>query len=528
MSEYVIVVKQDVLLCTKLARNLIINLQEIAVSQRALQVWINQEQPSSVRLIIDLIEEELFVDRLPALYLWELIAYAKRQKARRFPSTEFVRYSFTQSIKLPWQTIEGELWLSGFNEDQLLIELLSWFHESEVVVQGVYSSMSVWQSVLQKTWFYKHRSKSNLLRSSLVLLVRISSQDFRQILFINGFIRTNRLIHLESEMADEQMPILIQEVNLLEKFARSQKILGATEKINIFYLAKDDDECQIALLAFQNSVFSNQSHPRSFVSMQSLVSDVHMSEISGRLMALTLGNAQFKSDYYPKIVQQVEAVKKTTWALWITWTIGVLFLLGYCFSYLTHEYETEKVIHQLNQVEQTHQNYIARYMNNYEVPYLKNFSLNNMKASVDALELIRSLQQDLRLEPILVPISQVLTRFPQVSLSTLSIETETQHNKTTQNSLTTTTLAGERFKQVVMSLIIEVSAESQLSDKIEQVNQLVAALKSVDPKRLAQVNITKIPFTIDSSQPLKFNLEETSTSDKIYVPFELTVLIVYE
>jgi hypothetical protein len=201
-------------------------------------------------------------------------------------------------------------------------------------------------------------------------LVRISSQDFRQILFINGFIRTNRLIHLESEMADEQMPILIQEVNLLEKFARSQKILGATEKINIFYLAKDDDECQIALLAFQNSVFSNQSHPRSFVSMQSLVSDVHMSEISGRLMALTLGNAQFKSDYYPKIVQQVEAVKKTTWALWITWTIGVLFLLGYCFSYLTHEYETEKVIHQLNQVEQTHQNYIARYMNNYEVPYL--------------------------------------------------------------------------------------------------------------------------------------------------------------
>lgn len=70
MTEYIVVVKQDVLICTKLVQGLIVDMQEVGHSQRTLQVWLNNEQPQSLTLILDLIEEELYVDRHPSLYTW--------------------------------------------------------------------------------------------------------------------------------------------------------------------------------------------------------------------------------------------------------------------------------------------------------------------------------------------------------------------------------------------------------------------------------------------------------------------------
>lgn len=528
MTEYIVVVKQDVLICTKLVQGLIVDMQEVGHSQRTLQVWLNNEQLQSLTLILDLIEEELYVDRHPSLYTWELKPYAERQLHRRFPSTEFSRYLFTKSAALPWQTVEGDLWLSGFNEDQILRNLLQWFSVAEVIVTAIHSSMSIWQRVLQKTWFDQRRLQVHFNHSSLVLLVRVSEQDFRQLLFVNGFIRTNRLINLEARVIDEQMPILIQEVNLLEKFARTQKLLQPTQKLTIFYLAREEEERAIALSAFQNSMFSEHTRSGHFTSMQSLIADLNLVQLYDRLLVLTLSNNRLKSDYQPKIVQQVRAVKQGTWALWIIWKVGFLALIGYGVSYVTHQHETDQATQRLAQVKQSQQSYVARYMNYYEIPFLDQFALSDIKATIDAMDAIRTLQRDQQLAPVLVPVSHVLNRHPQVALFALSIEGDAAGRGAEQNRQIQSKASDGRFKQLVLSLTIEVSAKSRLAEKIEQVNQIVSELSSIEPKRLVGAKLTKVPFNVDSGQALKFNLEDGLTSDKLYIPFEVTVQIAYE
>lgn len=122
----------------------------------------------------------------------------------------------------------------------------------------------------------------------------------------------------------------------------------------------------------------------------------------------------------------------------------------------------------------------------------------------------------------------MLNRHPQVALFALSIEGDAAGRGAEQNRQIQSKASDGRFKQLVLSLTIEVSAKSRLAEKIEQVNQIVSELSSVEPKRLVGAKLTKVPFSVDSGQALKFNLEDGLTSDKLYIPFEVTVQIAYE
>ena len=231
MFEYIIVVKQAKLVCVKLKQHLVITMAEIESNQKALTHWLKIHKVERVKLILDLMEEELYVDHHPSLYTWELKTYAERQQKRRFPVTDFSRYQLTSSIQLPWSSIKGELLVSGFNEDAIVISLMNWLDKAEILVESIHSSMSILYTMLINTWFETRSDKVSFKSQSIVMLVRVGEQDFRQLLFVNGVIRTSRQVHLDADDYKGQMQILLQELNVLEKFAKSQKMISATDEI---------------------------------------------------------------------------------------------------------------------------------------------------------------------------------------------------------------------------------------------------------------------------------------------------------
>jgi hypothetical protein len=144
------------------------------------------------------------------------------------------------------------------------------------------------------------------------------------------------------------------------------------------------------------------------------------------------------------------------------------------------------------------------------------------------MDAIRTLQKDQQLAQLLVPVSQVLNLHTQVALFALSMEGDTAGRGVEQNRQIQSKASDGRFKQLVLSLTIEVSAKSRLAEKIEQVNRIVNELSSIEPKRLVGAKLTKVPFSVDSGQALKFNLEDGLKSETLYIPFEVTVQIAYE
>lgn len=527
MTEFILVLTQDVIMCAHLKQHLLISMDEVPHSQTALLHWLNRHQVKRVKVILDLQEEELYVDRHPNLFPWEMKAYAERQVHKRFPATDFSRFLYTQSPKLPWQTVSGDIWLSGFNEDDIIQKLINWLEDAEVMVESFHSSMSLLKALLMKTWFNHRSLQQQFNQQTQVLLVRVAAQDFRQLLIVKGHIRTNRQIHIDAKEPDEQMRLLIQEVNLLDKFAKTQKMLDPQATLAIFFLGQDREDSLQASTAFQNSVFAKTSPVKHFTDLQSMIADLTLDQLYQRLLVRSLSSFGLKSDYQPHLVKQVQAIRQASLAVWVLWFTGVVFLLGYVMTFMTQQHEREQANLRLSQVSQAQQSYITRYMTYNDIPILSEFSLSDIKGAMDAQDAIKQMQQQQTIEAMLVPISQVLSRHPSVTLLDVVIEADSVQATNAPKNTTKATQDG-RFKRVLLSLVIEVTPSSSLAEKIEQVNRLIADFAQVAPKRFIAANVTKVPFSVDSSQALKFSLEESAKKEQLYIPFEVTLQVGYE
>lgn len=523
MFEYIIVVKQTKLVCVKLTQHLVVAMVEIESNQEPLSHWLKAHQVERVKLILDLMEEELYVDQHPHLYAWELRAYAERQQKRRFPVTAFSRYQFTSSITAPWSLAKGSLLLSGFNEDTIVINLMNWLDKAEVLVDSLHSSMSVLHTMLLKTWFTSRSSKVQLKSQAAVMLVRVGEQSFRQLLFVNGVIRTSRQVHLEASSYAGQMQLLLQELNVLEKFAKSQKMIAATEGLYIYYIGLSAEDRQEASQFFAQtslSVFSEDGH---FADMQTLMSCATSQHLYERFLVLVLSSAQLPSDYYPNAVKQVQLVKKTKLALWTLVTAFFFLLVSYVLNHLTYLHETEQSVKRLISLHQEYKAYIDHFVRQNQHDESNSYTLQHLKLTVESIEEIKKIQQHRDVLPILLPISQIFVNYPDIHLSRLDFS-----NTLLPVANTTNERAKPGFDQISLFLEIEVEPQSLLSDKIERVDLLLRQLNEVEPKGRFSARLVKLPFNVDSRHQLRLTVDDSRQNHKMGAAFEIAIKVSYE
>lgn len=526
MTEFIITLKQDAIICSRLTQHLMVGMDEVAHSQAALLTWLNYYDVKRVKVILDLPEEELYVERHPSLFPWEMKSYAERQQHRRFPSTPYTRYLYTQSPQLPWKAVAGELWQSGFNEQEIIQKLLSWLNNAEVMVESLHSSMSILKIMMLRTWFGDRSQQKNFQRQAMVLLVRVAEQDFRQLLIVNGHIRTNRQIHVDAKELPEQMRLLIQEVNLLDKFAKTQKLITQDARLQLFYVARETEDKQQAIQAFQKSPFAELSPTSHFADIQSLISDVHLSQLYDRLLALTLSSARLTTDYRPKIVQQVQSVRQGAFALWLLWGVSVFLLMGYGLSYLTHQHETERAILELEQQKQDRQSYIKRFMSYNDLDLLNNYSVETVKKTVDTWTAIQKIQGKQEILPVVAQLSQVLAQQEAISLLQLSVVPALQ--KPANGVGVSKNAIDLPLDKLALSLVLYVPVGTKLIDVLAQVDYFVMLINQSGKPFIQQAKLVKKPLDLDSTHSLKLSLEDNTKLDIIPIPFEVLVEISYE
>ncbi len=522
MFESIIVVKQAKLICVQLDQHLVVSMMEIESSQKSLTRWLREHKTERVKLVLDLMEEELYVDQHPSLYMWELKNYAERQERRRFPVTDFSRYQFSSPIQLPWSPIKGELLVSGFNEDAIVLNLMSWLDEAEVLVESIHSSMSVLYRILLNTWFDNRAAKAKINSQAIVMLVRVGDQDFRQLLFVNGVIRTSRQVHLEADDED-QLQLLLQELIVLEKFAKSQKMIAATEGLHIYFVGVDAEDSRIASQFFSKTIFSLLSEDSHFSDMQTLMSCTDKQHLYDRFLVLVLSSAQLPSDYYPDAVQKTNQVKKIRLALWASFVSLFLFMLGYLLNHLTYLYETDQSITRLSGLKHDYQSYIDRFAIQNQNGETNNYSLQHLKLTVEAIDAINAMQKERDVISFLVPISKILANYTDIHLIKISFS---------KSLLTAGSVPGNAVKSGLdhISLVFEIEVEPQarLSDKIDRVDLLIHQLNVVEPKGFFTAELVKVPFNVDSRQQLLLKLDDSVKNEKMGAEFEVAIKVTYE
>lgn len=523
MFEYIIVIKQAKLVCVKLKQHLVVTMAEIESNQKALTHWLKINKVERVKLILDLMEEELYVDHHPSLYMWELRTYAERQQKRRFPVTDFSRYQFSSSIQLPWNPVKGELLVSGFNEDAIVINLMSWLDKAEILVDSIHSSMSILYTMLINTWFDTRSAKIKLKSQTIVMLVRVSEQDFRQLLFVNGVIRTSRQVHLDADDYKEKMQILLQELNVLEKFAKSQKMISATDGLHIYYIGLDDDDRQQASTFFAQTSFSVLSEDSHFADMQTLMSCVAKQHLYDRFLVLVLSSAQLASDYYPNAVGKVHQVKKARLALWMLVSSFFLLLIGYILNHLTYLHETEQSLQRMIGLQQEYRAYVDRFAIQNQNGETNSYSLQHLKLTVEAIDAINAMQQERDFFPFLVPISKILADYSDIHLIKLDFSKSILPSG---NASSDGVKLG--FDHISLILEIEVEPQSRLSDKIDRVDMLIRQLNEIEPKGVFSAQLVKVPFNVDSRQQLRLKVDNSMKNDKMGAEFEVVIKVNYD
>jgi hypothetical protein len=521
MFNHILLVRQHDLVGVQLTNRRIVHRVELDHRDDSLTDWILKNKVTSVKLIVDLIEEELYVEESPALYLWERSAFAERQLRRRFPVSTLANYWFSQQVGLPWIQSRGDLRLSGFNDETRLNPIMRCFDAAQVRLTSIHSSMSLFHAWIKKAFLLNHKSLTDFNTQTIALLVQVNDRAVKQFLFVSGQVRVSRTIYLESNEVTERMALLLQELRVVEKFAKAQKMMPLSHEMSLFYLARDQQEAQ----AFFNYVLNHRSN----VSLsRNHVFDIHsqMGALEAfppsydQLMINLLVQSRLDSDYLPKAVLKSQHVNQGVNALWLMSGLLLMVFVSYLSHHVNELTMMDQEIVRLSEMNQQYQLKITQLKQANDHKEVEKEDLLKIKNHMNAVDAIRHIQKDRDLSQLLLPLSQVMMEFKDINITHIDV-TFPEGEKSASVEVTEPLIA-----HMTVSLEIQVEPDALLSAKIKQVERLVRAINESDYAISLKAKLVKSPFNVNSEASLRMRLEDRRHHEDISVPFELTIGVI--
>ena len=236
---------------------------------------------STVRVVLDFIDENLHYEWVPKLLPWEKPAMVNRLTAKAKSEGSLLVYA-------KWLPVFRTN-VSGREEQQLLIasvlrspeveHLFTLFETLQITLIGVHS----YAFLMGEFFFAKVAPRLNVHRKQLVtpflLLVRESHCHFRQIFFHHGVLRISRHIDLVRYSDDEALitPALIHETKITVKYLYNQKILPINAEVGFVYLDIEQNNEEHVIEQFnQNIPFSSWQSANGFVKAGNLNALFHL------------------------------------------------------------------------------------------------------------------------------------------------------------------------------------------------------------------------------------------------------------
>lgn len=508
-EQLVILLRDDALLCWRVVANVVRDLVQFSIEPQALFAWLKNFPNAKVYLLIDTIEEEVYVESSPMLFPWEQDAFAQRHLRKRFPKTDFCQYRFDTSKAYPWQSRSGLLLISGFNNDHQLIQLLSWLKTAEVSIIGIYSAVLLLPKLFQEVWFSHPKQADLWHRKAHFILSRTGVDSFRQHLIVNGSLRTTRQIQLRDQSLGDQLQQLLQEIRMLDKFVHTQKMLDYDVTPDLYYLGATEADSEIAWQIFAPTLYASAGRGAFVASSTIAQFEGHQVPDADMIMLLAFGQHSGGSDYVPQGLQETLRYQQITYALW-----GLLFALVVVFaSYLIHFFiETEKFESMTQSLQTQHTRYqqtLSELQSKLDIK-IPVEQLKNMVETVEHVQDARAKQGAL---PYFADLSELLKAYPNIQVQELVWTTSDVSQQSKK-------LDADLF-DVSVNAVVLATETTRLRDVMDTMDLFLKALK--DKPSIEQVELLQKPVDLDSSRPLMIIADDSNASTVQRYPFKLLI-----
>jgi hypothetical protein len=504
----VIVLRQDYMLCWRMVGSTVKDLLRFDIDPQPLFAWLKNYPGIGVHLLVDIMEEEVYVDSFPMLFPWEQPSFAVRQMHKRFPKTAFCQYRYEQPKALPWESRSGHLLLSGFNDDTQLVNLFSWLDIAKTPVKSVRSLGLLLPTVFKLIWF-SHRSQvASWSEAPHFLLARIDEDSFRQTLIVNGELRTVRQIQLRNQTLDGQMQQLLQEIRLLDKFVHTQKMIAYDQTPDLYYIGFDQEDSHAAWQAFKDSVYTKQAGRSAFVALSDVIPvSVAVFEPNDRLQAIAVNSDETVGSYFPPSVIESAHYAKIEKGLWFLLLLILIAFFSYAATFFAKSANFDSAMTSLQSQHNKYQTLVSQLNAQLQLP----LPVEQLKLSVEFVEYLTSVKKKQASLPYLVDLSDVLSHYPNIKLSEITLSPK-------KDSVEAFSKLDRTDFDLLMTANIMADEHTRLRDIQNAMDAFVVDLGQ--KSSIAAVTIVEKPINIDSSRSLDIIAQDGGGKVQLY-PFKL-------
>lgn len=205
----------------------------------------NLPEKAEVKLVLDLIDEDLYFEWVPKVMPWEKAALLKRRKERLM--SDSIALSEVHSTNQTRKSKKGrreELFLSATISDAFkLTRFLANLEAAQVLIKGIYSKPFL------LTQYYRQAIRPSLGLSKdqetlpFLIISRQSNVNYRQTFFYEGEMRLSRLVEIEADdfEASSIHKALLEETKLAITYVYNQKIIPFNAPIGLVFLEEDKE-----------------------------------------------------------------------------------------------------------------------------------------------------------------------------------------------------------------------------------------------------------------------------------------------
>jgi len=196
----------------------------------AFRAWLDASPRTPVQLLLDVIEEEFHVDRVPHVLGRDRAALLKRTAQKHFRSTEF-RYVTVQGRETRGRR-DDRLLIAGLTNPEILKVWLGLIDTARVPLKGVYSLPLIGERLLPQLGAAR-------VPRALVVSQQVPS-TLRQSYYERGRLRFSRLVPGRYDDAQGYVDFLRRELDQTLHFLETQRFRRRDDPIDVYVLAGDD------------------------------------------------------------------------------------------------------------------------------------------------------------------------------------------------------------------------------------------------------------------------------------------------
>lgn len=196
----------------------------------AFRAWLEEDPKKPVQLLLDVIEEEFHVDRIPHVIGRDRSELFERTAKRHFRSTEF-RFIVNQGREIGGRR-DDQVLVAGLTNPELLRTWLSVIDDAAVPLRGIYSLPLVSESLLPALG-------ANKVSRALVISQQIPS-TLRQSYFEKGRLRFSRLVPGRYSDAEGFAEFFHRELRQTLRFLETQRFRSQAAHIDVYVLVSAD------------------------------------------------------------------------------------------------------------------------------------------------------------------------------------------------------------------------------------------------------------------------------------------------